>query len=72
MEFSVSNCEHKLMNILYRLDFNNFYTKQLETLSAERSLMEMTLSQDQLQQAGQELATDGRRTFRKKAAADNM
>jgi gamma-tubulin complex component 2 len=44
MEFSVSNCEHKLMNILYRLDFNNFYTKQLEMLSAERVRLESSRS----------------------------
>lgn len=50
MEFSITNCEHKLMNILYRLDFNNFYTKRLETLSAERSLLDPTASKEQLNQ----------------------
>merc|ERR1712218_514087 len=40
MDYSIDNCGNKLMNILYRLDFNGFYTEQLETVSAERSLKE--------------------------------
>ncbi|XP_059166589.1 gamma-tubulin complex component 2-like isoform X2 [Physella acuta] len=30
--------EHKLFNIIYRLDFNGFYTEKLEAMSAERAL----------------------------------
>ncbi|XP_052239668.1 gamma-tubulin complex component 2-like isoform X1 [Dreissena polymorpha] len=37
MEFSQSNDGVKLLNILYRLDFNGFYTERLEALSAERA-----------------------------------
>lgn len=40
MEFSTSNVEVKLLNILYRLDFNGFYTEKLEALSAERAALD--------------------------------
>ncbi|XP_013411271.1 gamma-tubulin complex component 2 [Lingula anatina] len=40
MDYSTANCEHKLMNILYRLDFNGFYTEQLEAVAQERSMIE--------------------------------
>ncbi|XP_064628663.1 gamma-tubulin complex component 2-like isoform X2 [Lineus longissimus] len=29
MDMSNANCEHKLMNIIYRLDFNGYYSEQL-------------------------------------------
>ncbi|XP_014667456.1 PREDICTED: gamma-tubulin complex component 2-like [Priapulus caudatus] len=31
--------EHKLMNIVYRLDFNGFYTEKLEQLAVEKSMI---------------------------------
>ncbi|KAK2144922.1 hypothetical protein LSH36_719g00006 [Paralvinella palmiformis] len=37
MDFRGDHSEHKLMNIMYRLDFNNFYTAKLESASAENS-----------------------------------
>ncbi|KAK3585541.1 hypothetical protein CHS0354_022952 [Potamilus streckersoni] len=42
-EFSSANCDSKLLNILYRLDFNGFYTEKLEAMSAQRAMMEMSL-----------------------------
>ncbi|XP_063951039.1 gamma-tubulin complex component 2-like [Lytechinus pictus] len=36
--FSTANCEHNMMNIIHRLDFNGFYTVRLEKLAAERSM----------------------------------
>lgn len=39
-EFRSTDCQHKLMNILHRLDFNGFYTPQLEAAAAEKSMME--------------------------------
>ncbi|CAH1251170.1 TUBGCP2 [Branchiostoma lanceolatum] len=38
--FSSSDCEHNMMNIIYRIDFNGHYTEQLEQFSADRSMME--------------------------------
>ncbi|KAJ6654038.1 hypothetical protein lerEdw1_007547 [Lerista edwardsae] len=35
--YSTSDCEHSMINIIYRLDFNGFYTERLEHMSAERS-----------------------------------
>ncbi|KAL8168618.1 UNVERIFIED_CONTAM: Gamma-tubulin complex component 2 [Gekko kuhli] len=35
--YSTNDCEHSMINIIYRLDFNGFYTERLEHLSAERS-----------------------------------
>nr|XP_033796696.1 gamma-tubulin complex component 2 isoform X2 [Geotrypetes seraphini] len=35
--YSTNDCEHSMINIIYRLDFNGFYTERLERLSAERS-----------------------------------
>ncbi|KAM4034181.1 gamma-tubulin complex component 2 isoform 2-T2 [Anomaloglossus baeobatrachus] len=35
--FSTNDCEHSMINIIYRLDFNGFYTEHLKRLSAERS-----------------------------------
>ncbi|XP_071477744.1 gamma-tubulin complex component 2-like [Diadema antillarum] len=35
--FSTANCEHNMMNIIHRLDFNGFYTLRLEQLAATRS-----------------------------------
>ncbi|XP_060602983.1 gamma-tubulin complex component 2-like [Ruditapes philippinarum] len=40
MEFSTSNVEVKLLNILHRLDFNGFYTEKLEALSAEKAVLD--------------------------------
>lgn len=40
MEYSCNNGEPKLYNILYRLDFNGFYTEKLEAISAERAMMD--------------------------------
>ncbi|XP_069741372.1 gamma-tubulin complex component 2 isoform X2 [Narcine bancroftii] len=34
---STNDCEHSMINIIYRLDFNGFYTERLEHMSAERS-----------------------------------
>ncbi|XP_071958685.1 gamma-tubulin complex component 2-like isoform X2 [Antedon mediterranea] len=38
--YSTTNCEHNMMNIIHRLDFNGFYTHQLEDLALERSTCE--------------------------------
>ncbi|XP_074965801.1 gamma-tubulin complex component 2 isoform X3 [Phalacrocorax aristotelis] len=35
--YSTNDCEHSMLNIIYRLDFNGFYTERLEHMSAERS-----------------------------------
>lgn len=35
--YSTSDCEHGMASVISRLDFNGFYTEQLERLSAERS-----------------------------------
>ncbi|XP_026526589.1 gamma-tubulin complex component 2 [Notechis scutatus] len=35
--YSTNECEHSMINIIYRLDFNGFYTERLEHMSAERS-----------------------------------
>ncbi|XP_064285949.1 gamma-tubulin complex component 2 isoform X2 [Passer domesticus] len=35
--YSTNDCEHSMLNIIYRLDFNGFYTERLERMSAERS-----------------------------------
>ncbi|XP_053306596.1 gamma-tubulin complex component 2 [Spea bombifrons] len=35
--YSTNDCEHSMINIIYRLDFNGFYTERLKQLSAERS-----------------------------------
>ncbi|XP_040291461.1 gamma-tubulin complex component 2 [Bufo bufo] len=35
--YSNNDCEHSMINIIYRLDFNGFYTERLKSLSAERS-----------------------------------
>ncbi|GCC37650.1 gamma-tubulin complex component 2 isoform X1 [Chiloscyllium punctatum] len=34
---STNDCEHSMINIIYRLDFNGFYTERLEHMAAERS-----------------------------------
>uniref|UniRef100_H9GMS9 Gamma-tubulin complex component n=1 Tax=Anolis carolinensis TaxID=28377 RepID=H9GMS9_ANOCA len=34
--YSTNDCEHSMINIIYRLDFNGFYTERLEHMSAER------------------------------------
>ncbi|XP_046359513.1 gamma-tubulin complex component 2-like [Haliotis cracherodii] len=44
MDFSSTNYEHKLFNILYRLDFNGFYTERLEAKSAERVRLDASVS----------------------------
>ncbi|XP_061665846.1 gamma-tubulin complex component 2 isoform X2 [Syngnathoides biaculeatus] len=35
--FSTNNCEHSMISIIYRLDFNGFYTERLEKMAVERS-----------------------------------
>ncbi|EMP37933.1 Gamma-tubulin complex component 2 [Chelonia mydas] len=35
--YSTNDCEHSMINIIYRLDFNGFYTERLEHISAQRS-----------------------------------
>ncbi|XP_060079665.1 gamma-tubulin complex component 2-like isoform X1 [Ylistrum balloti] len=40
MDFSCISGEFKLFNILYRLDFNGFYTEKLEAMSAEKAMLE--------------------------------
>ncbi|XP_019730012.1 gamma-tubulin complex component 2 isoform X2 [Hippocampus comes] len=35
--FSSNNCEHSMISIIYRLDFNGFYTERLEKMAVERS-----------------------------------
>ncbi|XP_027696304.1 gamma-tubulin complex component 2 isoform X2 [Vombatus ursinus] len=35
--FSTNDCEHSMVSVISRLDFNGFYTERLERLSAERS-----------------------------------
>ncbi|XP_037352345.1 gamma-tubulin complex component 2 [Talpa occidentalis] len=35
--YSTSDCEHGMASVISRLDFNGFYTRRLERLSAERS-----------------------------------
>uniref|UniRef100_A0A2C9LH46 Gamma-tubulin complex component n=1 Tax=Biomphalaria glabrata TaxID=6526 RepID=A0A2C9LH46_BIOGL len=43
MDENTKTYEHKLFNILYRLDFNGFYTEKLAALSAERALKEHSM-----------------------------
>ncbi|XP_054613807.1 gamma-tubulin complex component 2 [Dunckerocampus dactyliophorus] len=35
--FSTNDCEHSMISIIYRLDFNGFYTERLERMAVERS-----------------------------------
>ncbi|XP_062330032.1 gamma-tubulin complex component 2 isoform X2 [Osmerus eperlanus] len=35
--YSTNDCEHSMINIIYRLDFNGFYTDRLERMAIERS-----------------------------------
>uniref|UniRef100_A0A8C2HDF8 Gamma-tubulin complex component n=1 Tax=Cyprinus carpio TaxID=7962 RepID=A0A8C2HDF8_CYPCA len=35
--YSTNDCEHSMINIIYRLDFNGFYTERLEKMAIERS-----------------------------------
>lgn len=39
-ELGRENNNEKLLNVLYRLDFNTFYTEQLERICADRSLVD--------------------------------
>ncbi|XP_074643157.1 gamma-tubulin complex component 2-like [Tubulanus polymorphus] len=39
MDFSNASCEHKMINVLYRLDFSGYYSEQLEALSTEKSMI---------------------------------
>ncbi|PIK61694.1 putative gamma-tubulin complex component 2 [Apostichopus japonicus] len=39
--YSATNTEHTKMNIIHRLDFNGFYTEQLEKVAADRSMAAM-------------------------------
>lgn len=34
--YSTNDCEHSMINIIYRLDFNGFYTERLEKMAIER------------------------------------
>uniref|UniRef100_A0A8C1VTX3 Gamma-tubulin complex component n=1 Tax=Cyprinus carpio TaxID=7962 RepID=A0A8C1VTX3_CYPCA len=34
--YSTNDCEHSMINIIYRLDFNGFYTERLERMAIER------------------------------------
>lgn len=36
LDMSSQNYDHKLSNIIYRLDFNGFYTEQLEAVTSQR------------------------------------
>ncbi|KAL4233344.1 Gamma-tubulin complex component 2 [Mactra antiquata] len=40
MAFANHNSEVKLLNIVYRLDFNGFYTEKLEALGAEKAVLD--------------------------------
>ncbi|CAH1800217.1 unnamed protein product [Owenia fusiformis] len=42
LDFNMENSDQRLMNMLYRLDFNGFYTEKLESLAMEKSMMEST------------------------------
>ncbi|GFN75493.1 gamma-tubulin complex component [Plakobranchus ocellatus] len=46
MDENTKTYEHKLFNIIYRLDFNGFYTEQLEAMSAERAIADLSLRQE--------------------------
>uniref|UniRef100_A0A8C4Z1Z9 Gamma-tubulin complex component n=1 Tax=Gadus morhua TaxID=8049 RepID=A0A8C4Z1Z9_GADMO len=35
--YSTNDCEHSMINIIYRLDFNGFYTERLSRMAIERS-----------------------------------
>ncbi|XP_010768254.1 gamma-tubulin complex component 2 [Notothenia coriiceps] len=35
--YSTNDCEHSMISIIYRLDFNGFYTERLEKMAIERS-----------------------------------
>ncbi|XP_063077968.1 gamma-tubulin complex component 2 isoform X2 [Engraulis encrasicolus] len=35
--YSTNDCEHSMINIIYRLDFNGFYTERLEKMAIERT-----------------------------------
>ncbi|XP_060951053.1 gamma-tubulin complex component 2-like [Limanda limanda] len=35
--YSTNDCEHSMISIIYRLDFNGFYTERLEKMANERS-----------------------------------
>ncbi|KAM9425276.1 gamma-tubulin complex component 2 [Pholidichthys leucotaenia] len=35
--YSTNDCEHSMISIIYRLDFNGFYTERLERMATERS-----------------------------------
>uniref|UniRef100_K1PPH0 Gamma-tubulin complex component n=1 Tax=Magallana gigas TaxID=29159 RepID=K1PPH0_MAGGI len=43
MDLSSESGQFKLLNILYRLDFNGFYKEKLEAMSAERAMMESSM-----------------------------
>ncbi|CAL1527204.1 unnamed protein product [Lymnaea stagnalis] len=46
MDENKTTYEHKLFNIIYRLDFNGFYTEKLEAISAERALKDHSFVSD--------------------------
>ncbi|XP_062600328.1 gamma-tubulin complex component 2-like [Saccostrea cucullata] len=43
MDLSSESGHLKLLNILYRLDFNGFYKEKLEAMSAEKAMMESSI-----------------------------
>nr|XP_022289752.1 gamma-tubulin complex component 2-like isoform X2 [Crassostrea virginica] len=43
MDLSSESGQFKLLNILYRLDFNGFYKEKLEAMSAEKAMMESSM-----------------------------
>uniref|UniRef100_A0A665VRI8 Gamma-tubulin complex component n=1 Tax=Echeneis naucrates TaxID=173247 RepID=A0A665VRI8_ECHNA len=42
--YSTNDCEHSMISIIYRLDFNGFYTERLERMAIERSQKAAILS----------------------------
>ena len=43
MEASAGPSENKLMNLIYRLDFNGFYTAEVETRASEKSMIDSSV-----------------------------
>ncbi|KAK7497177.1 hypothetical protein BaRGS_00011471 [Batillaria attramentaria] len=46
LDMSSRNYDHKLSNIIYRLDFNGFYTERLEAVTAQRQASGAAVSTD--------------------------
>jgi len=43
MDENTKTYDHKHFNIIYRLDFNGFYTDRLEAMSAERAMKDTSM-----------------------------